>query len=59
MKCLILESFVLISVERKFVQYYTQQSDAPMQQLCMDIKYLHIHGAGRNALLLIVICWRS
>jgi len=43
------------SDKRKFVQYYTQQSDAPMQQLCMDIKYLHIHGAGRNALLLTVL----
>ena len=41
--------------KRKFVQYYTQQADAPMQQLCMDIKYLHIHGAGRNALLLTVL----
>ncbi len=41
--------------KRKFVQYYTQEADAPMQQLCMDIKYLHIHGAGRNALLLTVL----
>ncbi|MCM5530532.1 IS3 family transposase [Parasegetibacter sp. NRK P23] len=43
------------SANRKFVQYYTQQADAPMQQLCMDIKYLYIHGAGRNALLLTVL----
>ena len=41
--------------KRRFVQYYTQQADAPMQQLCMDIKYLHIHGARRNALLLTVL----
>ncbi len=40
---------------RKFVQYYTQQADAPMQQLCMDIKYLYIHGVGRNALVLTVL----
>ncbi|WP_052273494.1 DDE-type integrase/transposase/recombinase [Flavihumibacter solisilvae] len=40
---------------RKFVQFYTQQADAPMKQLCMDIKYLHIHGAGRNALVLTVL----
>jgi len=43
------------SDKRKFVQYYTQQADAPMQQLCMDIKYLHIHGASRNALVLTVL----
>ncbi|MFD2527764.1 transposase [Flavihumibacter stibioxidans] len=43
------------STNRKFVQFYTQQADAPMQQLCMDIKYLYIHGAGRNALLLTVL----
>ncbi|MBU7570997.1 MAG: IS3 family transposase [Flavobacterium sp.] len=43
------------SSNRKYVQYYTQQADAPMQQLCMDIKYLYIHGAGRNALLLTVL----
>ena len=43
------------SINRKFVQYYTQQADAPMQQLCMDIKYVYIHGAGRNALLLTVL----
>lgn len=39
----------------KFVQYYTQQAEAPMQQLCMDIKYLYIYGAGRNALVLTVL----
>lgn len=43
------------SSNRKFVQFYTQQASAPMQQLCMDIKYLYIHGAGRNALLLTVL----
>lgn len=41
--------------KRKFVQYYTQQAEAPMQQLCMDMKYLYIHGAGRNALVLTVL----
>lgn len=46
---------------RKFVQFYTQRAEAPMQQLCMDIKYLHIHGAGRNALVLTVldVCTRK
>jgi transposase InsO family protein len=41
--------------KRKFMQYYTQQAEAPMQQLCMAIKYLYIHGAGRNALVLTVL----
>jgi putative transposase len=43
------------SENRKFVQYYTQKPKAPMQELCMDIKYVHIHGSGRNALLLTVL----
>lgn len=43
------------SENRKFVQYYTQNPEAPMQELCMDIKYVHIHGSGRNALLLTVL----
>jgi len=29
--------------KRKFVQYYTQQAEAPMQQLCMDIKIGRAH----------------
>ena len=41
--------------KRKFVQYYTQQAEAPMQQLCKDIKYLYIHCVGRNALVLTVL----
>lgn len=41
--------------KRNFVKYYTQQAEGPMQQLCMDIKYLHIHGNRRNALLLTVL----
>lgn len=43
------------AANRRFESYYTQQSDAPMKQLCMDIKYLNIHGNGRNALLLTVL----
>jgi putative transposase len=40
---------------RRYVQYYTQPQDAPLKQICMDIKYLYIHGAGRNALMLTVL----
>lgn len=41
--------------KRKFVQWRVQQACKPMEQLCMDIKYVHIHGQKRNALLLTVL----
>lgn len=41
--------------KRQFVQWRVQQADKPMEQLCMDIKYIHIHGQQRNALLLTVL----
>lgn len=41
--------------KRKFVQWRVQQAQRPMEQLCMDIKYVHIHGERRNALLLSVL----
>lgn len=41
--------------KRQFVRWRVQQADRPMEQLCMDIKYIHIHGEKRNALLLTVL----
>jgi len=41
--------------KRQFVTWRVQQADSPMEQLCMDIKYIHIHGQKRNALLLTVL----
>lgn len=41
--------------KRQFVKWRVQQASRPMEQLCMDIKYVHIHGAKRNALLLTVL----
>jgi transposase InsO family protein len=41
--------------KRQFVKWRVQQADHPMQQLCMDIKYIHIHGERKNALLLTVL----
>jgi transposase InsO family protein len=41
--------------KRKFVQWRVQQASKPMEQLCMDIKYVYIHGQKRNALLLTVL----
>ena len=40
---------------RKFVRYRKIQTEKPMEYTCMDIKYVHIHGSKRNALLLTVI----
>jgi transposase InsO family protein len=41
--------------KRQFVTWRVQRADSPMEQLCMDIKYIHIHGQKRNALLLTVL----
>ena len=41
--------------KRRFVQWRVQQANTPMEQLCMDIKYVHIHGQKRNALLLTIL----
>lgn len=41
--------------KRQFVQWRVQKAGKPMEQLCMDIKYVHIHGQKRNALLLTVL----
>ena len=41
--------------KRQFVKWRVQQAHKPMEQLCMDIKYVHIHGEKRNALLLTVL----
>lgn len=41
--------------KRRFIQWRVQQATKPMEQLCMDIKYVHIHGQKRNALLLTVL----
>lgn len=41
--------------KRQFVKWRVQQAQKPMEQLCMDIKYVHIHGQHRNALLLTVL----
>lgn len=40
--------------KRQFVQWRVQQPTRPMEQLCMDIKYVHVHAQRRNALLLTI-----
>lgn len=44
-----------IGVPRQFVRFRKIRAAKPLEYLCMDIKYVYIHGAGRNALLLTVI----
>ena len=41
--------------KRNFIRFRTVAADRPLQYLSMDIKYVHVHGTGRNALLLTVI----
>lgn len=41
--------------KRQFVSYRVQEPVRPMEQLCMDIKYVYIHGEKRNALLLTIL----
>jgi len=41
--------------KRKFISWRVQQALKPMEQLCMDIKYVYIQGEKRNALLLTVL----
>lgn len=41
--------------KRQFVRFRVQEPVRPMEQLCMDIKYVYIHGERRNALLLTVL----
>jgi len=38
--------------KRNFVMFRSLTPERLLQYLAMDIKYVHVHGAGRNALLL-------
>lgn len=44
-----------IGVPRQFVRFRKIKVTKPLECLCMDIKYVYIHGKHRNALLLTVI----
>lgn len=41
--------------KRDFIRFRSLRPEKPLQYLSMDIKYVHIHGSRRNALLLTVI----
>ncbi len=44
-----------IGVPIKFVRFRKIRAENPLEHLCIDIKYIQIHGRQRNALLLTVI----
>ena len=44
-----------MGVPRQFVRFRKIQAVRPLEHLCMDIKYIHIPGVRRNALLLTVM----
>lgn len=40
---------------RNFIRFRKIVAQKPLEYLCMDIKYVHVHGEGRNALLLTIL----
>jgi putative transposase len=41
--------------KRNFIRFRSPEVERPLQYLCMDIKYVHVHGTRRNVLLLTVM----
>jgi putative transposase len=41
--------------KRNFIKFRSLRPQRPLQHLSMDIKHAHVHGTGRNALLLTVM----
>jgi putative transposase len=41
--------------KRNFIRFRSLKPERPLQYLAMDIKYVYLHGTGRNVLLLTVI----
>jgi putative transposase len=44
-----------IPFKRDFIRFRSLKPERPLQYLSMDIKYVYVHGTGRNVLLLTVI----
>lgn len=42
-------------IQRKWVKWRVIKDAKPMEHLCMDIKYVYIQGAKRNAYLLVIM----
>lgn len=52
---LLLGKVIRTSGRRKFVQHRKIQASYPMEYLCLDIKYVYVHGEKRNFYLLTII----
>jgi len=52
---LLLQKVTTGKVHRNWVQWRTLRDVKPMEHICMDIKYVYIHGACRNAFLLAIM----
>ena len=52
---LLLERINTGRVKRKWVEWRTIKNAKPLEHICMDIKYVYIHGARRNAYLLAIM----
>ena len=52
---LLLEKLPRNRSPRQWVKWRRIENAKPLEHLCMDIKYVHIHGARRNAYLLAII----
>lgn len=50
-KGLLLQKVGINRIKREWVKYRKIEGKQPYEHLCMDIKYIHIHGIKRNAYL--------
>lgn len=44
-----------VSIAKRYVKYCTVMVERPFQLLEMDIKFIYIHGSGKNAMLLTLL----
>jgi transposase InsO family protein len=52
---LLLERIKTDKIDRVWVKWRKIENAKPLEYLCMDIKYVYIHGSSRNAYLLSII----
>jgi len=52
---LLLGKVISTSGKRKFVQHRKIEASYPMEYLCLDIKYVYVHGEKKNFYLLTII----
>jgi len=52
---LLLEKINRIKQKKRWVKFRKIEGACPLEHLCMDIKYVYVHGAKRNAYLLVIM----